>query len=299
MRQLLALVQAIQSGRQPQVDPGFVHVWRALLEDDILSPAYQARALTLPAERILLERTAPMDPQAAARARAELRGVLGAELAESWLRVYQACAPERQEYRPDALQAGRRALKNLALSYLMAGAHPQAPKLALDQYYEASNMTDRMGGLSALVNFSDTPAATQALGHFYEQWQHDPLVVDRWFTLQATAPATTVETVRALMLHPAFTLRNPNRARSLIFQFCMNNLQGAHTPEGYQYWAEQVAALDRINPEIAARLARAFDNWARYVPANRDAIRHALEYIQSQSPLSRNVSEIIVKALKI
>ena len=299
MRQLLALVGAIQSGQQPQVDPGFVHVWRTLLEDRTLTPAYQARALTLPAEKILLERTSPMDPQAVARARAELRSVLGVELGESWLRVYQACKAERQEYRPDALQAGRRALKNLALSYLMAGAHPQAPKLALDQYYEAANMTDRMGGLSALVNFSDTPAAAQALGHFYEQWQQDPLVVDRWFTLQATAPTTTVETVRALMLHPAFTLRNPNRARSLIFQFCINNLQGAHTPEGYQFWAEQVVALDRINPEIAARLARAFDNWARYVPANRDAIRQALETIQSHSPLSRNVSEIISKALKI
>jgi aminopeptidase N len=160
-------------------------------------------------------------------------------------------------------------------------------------------MTDRMGGLSALVSFCDTEESAQALSHFYEQWQHDPLVVDRWFTLQATAPTTQVSTVRALMLHPAFTLRNPNRARSLIFQFCMNNLQGIHNPEGYKFWAEQVLALDQLNPEIGARLARAFDNWARYIPSSRAAIKEALERIQEQPALSRNVSEIVSKALNV
>src|SRR5690606_24684480 len=186
--------------------------------------------------------------------------------------------------------SGRRALKNLALAYLAAGKHPQAESLALAQYESARNMTDRMGGLSALVALGDTPAAAHALQHFYEQWQHDPLVVDRWFALQATASTTRTETVRALMLHPAFTLRNPNRARSLIFQFCMNNMLGVHRPEGYDFWTEQVLALDALNPEIAARLARAFDNWARYIPQNRDAVRDALQRIQQHEPLSRTVA---------
>ncbi|GAB2908703.1 aminopeptidase N [Paralcaligenes sp. KSB-10] len=298
-RQLLEMVQACQAKQPLTVHPDFIETWRALLEDPQLTPAYRAWALTLPAEKILLEKTTPMDPAAVTTARTELRSVLGSTLGPLWLNAYHQATTPAGDYRPDALSAGRRALKNLSLSYLMAGAHPQAATLALKQYYDAKNMTDRMGGLSALVNFSDTPAGSQALSHFYEQWQQEPLVVDRWFALQAAAPSTTVDTIRALMLHPAFTLRNPNRARSLIFQFCMNNLQGVHTPEGYAFWAEQVIALDQINPEIAARLARAFDNWARFVPASRSAIKQALEHIQGQATLSSNVGEIVSKALKI
>src|SRR5690606_26783959 len=191
-------------------------------------------------------------------------------------------------YQPDPLSSGRRALRNLALTYLMAGGHPAAEQLAIKQYYSACNMTDRMGGLSALVHYSNSIECAQALDHFYEQWQHDALVMDKWFTLQAVAPSTSVEKVRALMLHPAFSLRNPNRARALIFQFCLNNLEGVHHPEGYDFWAEQVLALDQINPEIAARLARAFDNWARFGAPLREAIRTALERIQQQPGLSRN-----------
>ena len=160
-------------------------------------------------------------------------------------------------------------------------------------------MTDRMGGLTALVHDGETTLAAQALSHFYEQWQADPLVMDKWFALQAAGPRANVETIKALMLHPAFSLRNPNRARALIFQFCMNNLQGVHHPEGYDFWAEQVLALDALNPEIAARLARCFDNWARYAEPYRSGLRAALERIQQQSGLSRNVAEIISKALNI
>jgi len=298
-RQLLAMVQSIQQGRQPEVDAQFIEAWRAILQDAGLTPAYQARALTLPAEKIVLEKTAPMDPLAVAQARRQLRAALGEALAALWLDVYHECArAEPAQYSPDPLSAGRRALKNLALAYLMAGRHPDALELAGQQYRQARSMTDRMGGLSALTSHSDS-AAADALDHFYQQWQHDPLVVDRWFSLQATAPWARTDNIRALMLHPAFTLRNPNRARSLIFQFCMNNMQGAHRPEGYDFWAEQVIALDELNPEIAARLARAFDNWARYVPANRDAARQSLERIQRQPTLSRNVAEIVSKALNI
>ncbi|NYT69573.1 aminopeptidase N [Pusillimonas noertemannii] len=296
-RQLLAMSQ---SGSAKQEDAILIETWRALLHDPALSDAYRARVLTLPATKALLEKTDPMDPLAVAQAREDLRARLGQALADSWLAIYQACAAaEPREYSPDAVSSGRRALKNLALAYLAAGRHPQAESLAQAQYESARNMTDRMGALSALVGQGDTPAATRALRHFYEQWQHDPLVVDRWFALQATACATRTDTVRALMLHPAFTLRNPNRARSLIFQFCMNNMLGVHRPEGYEFWAEQVLALDALNPEIAARLARAFDSWARYAPSNRDAVHSALQRIQQHEPLSRNVAEIVSKALNI
>src|SRR5690606_1255173 len=176
-------------------------------------------------------------------------------LAPEWLASWHACADPDPVYTPDPISAGRRSLRNLALQYLMAGAHPQAETLALSQYYDATNMTDRMGGLAPRVHHSRSDDSANALNHFYQQWQHGPLVVDKWFSLQANAPGTTVDTVRALMVHPAFSLRNPNRARSLIFQFCVNNLAGVHGPQGYAFWAEQVIALDSLNPEIAARLA--------------------------------------------
>lgn len=298
-RQLLTLVQAYSDGAEPETSPDFVETWRSLLKDTSLTPAYKARVLSLPSQKELLEKTSPMDPHGVVRAIRALRAELGKTLADQWLDVYHATQDTRTAYQPDPLSSGQRALKNLALNYLMAGGHPQAEVLALEQYYGARNMTDRMGGLSALVYYSDSDECGKALDHFYEQWQHDALVMDKWFTLQAVAPSTSVEKVRALMLHPAFSLRNPNRARALIFQFCLNNLEGIHQPEGYAFWAEQVLALDQINPEIAARLARAFDNWARFGTTLRDALHAQLTRIQNQANLSRNVSEIISKALNI
>ena len=297
-RQLLALADA--GGKDlPAIQDSFIQAWRSLLQDATLTPAYKARVLTLPSEKELLEKTQPMNPPAVAAARRHVRAQLGGALAPLWLETYRANGDTGEPYSPDPLSAGRRTLKNLALSYLMAGGHPQASDLAAAQYYEARNMTDRMGGLTALVHDGDAAQAAKALSHFYQQWQADPLVMDKWFALQATAPRADVETIRALMLHPAFSLRNPNRARSLVFQFCMNNLQGVHHPEGYDFWAEQVLALDGLNPEIAARLARCFDNWARYAEPHRGALRAALERIQQKADLSRNVAEIISKALNI
>ncbi|MGV8294106.1 aminopeptidase N C-terminal domain-containing protein, partial [Pseudomonas aeruginosa] len=126
------------------------------------------------------------------------------------------------------------------------------------------------------------------------------LVVDKWFALQAAARYTTVQTARDLMTHPAFTLRTPNRARALIFQFCLNNARGMHHPDGsgYAFWADQVLALDALNPEIAARLARALDNWSRYVPALRGPMQEALQRVRAHEGLSRNVQEIVSKALE-
>ncbi|HUH60763.1 MAG TPA: aminopeptidase N [Candidimonas sp.] len=298
-RQLLALVEAHTAGRQLAVNRDIVDTWRALLDDPKLTAAYKARILTPPPDKELLEKTTPMNPQAVVHAGQYLRNELGKALAPEWLATWHACAETSSVYRPDPVSAGRRSLRNLALQFLMAGAHPQAEALALKQYYDASNMTDRMGGLAPLVHHSQSDDTATALNHFYQQWQHDPLVVDKWFALQANAPGTTVDTVKALMVHPAFSLRNPNRARSLIFQFCMNNLAGVHSPNGYDFWADQVIALDSLNPEIAARLARTFDNWARFAAPQREALHEAIIRIQQHPALSRNVAEIISKALNI
>jgi len=299
-RQILAMLDSPSSSNQT-----LQNTWQNLLNNQALTPAYRARALTLPAEKIVLADMQPMHPRQVAQTRQTLRQQLGAALADDWLRTYfeQAENLRQSSYQPDAICAGKRALKNLALSYLAAARHPQAQThakaLAQTQYEEADNLTDRLAGLNALLQLEDKAPGQTALDDFYQRWQHDPLIIDRWFSLQAAASTTSVCGVRRLMQHPAFTLRTPNRARALVFQFCHNNLLNVHQPEGYDFWAEQVLALDAINPEIAARLARAFDNWAQYAPDLRDAVKAALERIHQHPKLSKNTAEIIHKALML
>src|SRR5690606_3001592 len=160
---------------------------------------------------------------------------------------------------------------------------------------------DSMAALSAMVNFGDPQESRDALDDFYRRWEHDPLVIDKWFALQATARTATVQSVSSLMQHPAFTLRNPNRARALVFQFCLNNARAFHhaSGDGYRFWVEQVLALDALNPEIAARLARGLEQWVRYTPARRTAMQDALRQVRQHPTLSRNVTEIVSKALEI
>ncbi|OZI48083.1 aminopeptidase N [Bordetella genomosp. 5] len=298
-RQILALAAQHREGAPLEVDDAFFEAWRALLSDPELDAGYRARALSLPSEKTLAERMEPIDPPALAAARDFLRAELGRRLAALWRAAFDANQTPGA-YSPAPGPVGRRALKNLALSHLMAGGIEGAQALAQTQYDQAGNMTDSLAALSSLVNYADEKAAAAALAHFYQRWEKDPLVVDKWFALQATARGAGVAQIRALMQHPAFTLRNPNRARALIFQFCLNNARGMHHTDasGYGFWADQVLALDALNPEIAARLARALDNWSRFIPALRAPMQKALERVRQHPDLSRNVQEIVSKALE-
>jgi aminopeptidase N len=273
---------------------------RALIEDPHLDAAYRARTLALPLEKSIVERMPLMDPLSIAIARRHVRKSLGQALESGWLRILEQNQADVSDS-PDPVSVGRRALKNLALTYLMVAGETSVHEIAKQQYLHATNMTDRMAALSALVHESSSHHAGELLTHFYERWQHDPLVIDKWFALQATAPHATVETIKALMAHPVFTLRNPNRARALVFQFCMANAMGFHADDGsgYVFWADLVLELDTINPEIAARFARVMDHWRRHVPAASARMRSALERVANQSGLSRNVSEIVSKSLSL
>jgi aminopeptidase N len=298
-RQILALAEARQSGRTLHADAAFINAWRALLTDPAIDAAYRARALALPSEKTLAERMHAVDPPALAVARDFLRAELGRQLAAEFRLTFEQNQTPG-EYSPAPVPAGMRALKNLALSHLLAAGEHDAQRLAEQQYERAGNMTDSMAALSALINYGQGDFPQEALAAFYDKWRDNPLVVDKWFALQAAARSTTVHTARELMTHPAFTLRNPNRARALIFQFCLNNARGMHHPDGsgYAFWAEQVLALDALNPEIAARLARALDNWSRFVPALRAPMQAALQQVRAHEGLSRNVQEIVSKALE-
>lgn len=237
-----------------------------------------------------------MDPRAAVAAWTRTRQTLGAQLADAWRTLYDAMADDGGPYSPDPVSSGRRALRNLALDNLLAGQASGAVELALAQYRQARNMTEGLGALTALLQHAPQDASGP-LADFHERWRDDPLVLDRWFGAQASAPGCTVSGVRALMALPDFSLRNPNRARAVVFRFCMDNPGNLHTPEGYDFWAEQVLALDALNPEIAARLSRAFDNWARYEPVARAGMQAALQRVLDAPGLSRNVREIVSKAL--
>ncbi len=279
------------------LDETFIEALRKILVDETLDPAFREQCLTLPSESMVAEQLECVDPLAVHIARQFVRADLGARLRNELLAQYEANATPGP-YSPDAASAGKRALKNLALAYLNAAPDAASVALAQRQFDEADNMTDRAAALSALVA-ARVPQAADALAVFYDEFQNEALVVDKWFAMQASSPTTDLAAVRALMTHPAFTLRNPNRARSLVAMFCVNNPVQFHAPDGsgYAFWAEQVIALDALNPQVASRLARAMDRWRRYAPALQWQMREALQKVAGQVKLSNDVREIVGKAL--
>lgn len=305
-RELLTLAGRAATGVPLQLDDSVVDAFARVLTDETLSPAFRELALMLPSEAYLAEQMAESNPAAVHAARQFVRKRLANALRKDWLALYDKHrTPGAYEATPEA--SGHRALKNLALSYLAELDDPaEAVRLASAQYDTANNMTDRSAALSALLNASaangGSVQAQEALDDFYRRFEKEPLVIDKWFALQATqrgsAQRPVIETVRKLMTHPAFNLKNPNRARSLIFSFCAANPAQFHAEDGsgYAFWADQVIALDAINPQVAARLARSLELWRRFTPALRDGMRAALEKVASQAK-SRDVREIVEKAL--
>jgi len=285
------------------LDDVFVEAMRLILTDETLDPAFREQALLLPSETMIADQLETVDPLAIHLARQFVRADIGARLRPELLAQYQANQTPG-EYSPDAESIGKRALKNLALAYLCAAPDEESIALAQRQFDEADNMTDRVAALSALVHarMADAQAgarAQDALQRFYDEFQGEALVVDKWFAMQASTPTTDVAAVRELMTHPAFTLRNPNRARSLVSTFCAGNPVGFHAPDGsgYAFWAEQVIALDALNPQVASRLARAMDRWRRYPPALQAHMKAALQQVAGQAKLSNDVREVVSKAL--
>jgi aminopeptidase N len=300
MRHLLAL--AAHGAGQMETDQSggaidiLIDTFRKTLNDTSLDPAFREVALTLPPESVIAEQMTVVDPQAIHAARRFLRKTLAQALKADWLAVYEANLTPG-DYSPDAASTGKRALKNLALSYLSELDDEAVHVLVQKQYGGANNMTDRLAALSALVN-TTAVAKADMLAHFYREFEGEPLVIDKWFMLQATARSTDVEAVRALMKHPAFTLKNPNRARSLLFNFCNGNPAQFHVADGggYVFWAEQVIALNGINPQVAARLARSLDRWRKYSPALQIKMQAALKKVADVPKLSRDVLEVVTKA---
>jgi aminopeptidase N len=301
MTRLMQLSDDAEAGRPLVLDDEFVKVMATLLADDTLAPAFREQVLTLPAEGFIGEQRAVVDPEAIRAARRYVQGELGRRLAAAWKAVYDS-HDTPGDYSPAAEPAGRRAFRNLALAYLVEGRVAGAIELAHRQLASSTNMTDRQAALAMIIN-SGSATKADVMVQLARAWQHEPLLMNKWYQLQATAMTQpgeppVVDRVRRLLHHPGFSLANPNNVFALIRSFCMNNEAEFHRrgAAGYDFWAEQVLTLDRINPTIAARIARALDRWRKYTPDRQAGMRRALAQVASARTLSRDVREIVSKS---
>ena len=243
--QLLVGVKAWRAGRAPREDDGLIGVLAAILAAPKLDPAFIAQAITLPSEAdIARELGRDVDPDAVFRARTSLRILIGAQLGTT-LRELHRRMSDNAPYSPDAASAGRRALKNACLDLLAASGESEGIALAARQYAAADNMTDRMAAFATLA-LHDRPERATAIEDFYRRYETDPLVIDKWFSLQAAIPeAATLARVRGLTAHPAFSFANPNRLRALIGAFAQANQTQFNRPDGagYDFLVETVLAV--------------------------------------------------------
>jgi len=293
-------MQMILGNRLP--DTALITAYRNLLTDSDLDPAFKDLALTLPAETYLYEQCASVDPQKIFSARRAFRHAIATELRIEWAALYQQMQTPGP-FNPDAASAGKRALKNLALSMLLEADPLIWAPMAVNQYQNANNMTDRYSALAGMV-IHGSKSAVACLGDFYTRFADDALVIDKWFALQSSRPPVanaepTLGDVKRLREHEAFKMNNPNRVRSVIHAFCMNNPASFHQMDGsgYAFWAESVLALDPINPQVAARLARGLDRWRQFAKPYQDQMLAALKQVAACETLSADVKEVVSKAL--
>ncbi|WP_349744960.1 aminopeptidase N [Roseateles cavernae] len=301
------ILGAVRSGQPLQLDSAFIDAMRAVLNHAGLDAAFKELALTLPGEAYIAEQLEVVDPQAIHAAVEAAQVQLAAALREDWIAAFEA-NQIKGGYTPDPVSSGKRALANLALAMLVLDAKAQSRPdagvwlgRAYQRFKDAGNMTDRLGALAALVN-GHAELAEPALAKFHALFKDDALVIDKWFALQARAAehgGRTFAKVRQLLQHPDFSLKNPNRARSLIFSLCLFNPAAFHRADaaGYVFWAEQVLALDAINPQVASRLARGMDRWTALAEPYRSAAREAIARVAAKPDLSNDVREIVERAL--
>ncbi len=287
-----------------RLDTPYVEAMRTILRHPTLDAAFKELVLTLPAETYLAEQLDVVDPQRIHAVREGMRQQLAEALYEDWQWAFEAHR-ESGAYRPDSVSSGRRALTGLALTHLCLASRTSGdsvwPGKAYQRFKDASNMTDRFNALAALVT-SGHALAGEALQRFHAMFKDEALVLDKWFALQAGAPdrgGNVLPAVKQLMKHPDFNIRNPNRARSVIFSYCSANPGGFHRADaaGYVFWSERVIELDGMNPQVAARLARALDRWKKLVEPMRSAAREAIARVAAKPDLSNDVREVVTRAL--
>ena len=304
LRSAIAAIQAQGPVPEQPLNSAYLDAMHSVLRHPTLDAAFKELVLTLPSEAYMAEQLESVDPQRIHAVRERMRLQLATTLHADWEWAY-AVHHDNGAYRPDPVSSGRRALAGMALNFLCLASTQSGdtvwPGKTLQRFKDASNMTDRFNALQALVS-SGNPLAAPALARFHSMFKDEALVLDKWFSLQAGAPdrgGNVLPAVRQLMAHPDFSLRNPNRARSVIFSYCNANPGGFHRPDaaGYVFWSERVIELDATNPQVAARLARAMDRWKRLTDPYRSAAHEALLRVSAKTDLSNDVREVIERAL--
>jgi len=296
---ILELADLLRSNQPPAIEDLYLDAVAKSLRGTIEDPALLALSLQLPPETTLAQEMDTVDPDALHHARLLIKRTLAEKNRERFLAIYQA-NQENSSYEITPAAIGRRNLKNVALAYLMTlePLPQEMEKLCFAQYKQATNMTDTIAALSNLVNF-DNPLKEDAFVDFYKKWRNDPLVLDKWFSLQATSRLeNTLDNVIQLTNNKSFSMSNPNKVRALIGAFCTGNHVRFHDKSGvgYRFLGDKIEVLNSINPQIAARLVVPLINWRRYDAGRQQAMQQVLERILAIKDLSRDVYEIASKS---
>ncbi|MFC5605683.1 aminopeptidase N [Variovorax soli] len=301
---IAAITAPPAEGAGSALSEAYIGAMRSLLRDPKLDAAFKELVLTLPSETYIAEQLDVVDPQRVHTVREAMRARMASALQAEWQQAYEE-NKDTGAYQPDPTSSGRRALAGMALSHLCLAARESGdtvwPGKTLQRFKDAGNMTDRFNALQALVS-SGHALAAQALASFHAIFKDEALVIDKWFALQAGAPdrgGDILPLVRQLMKHPDFSIKNPNRARSVIFNYCNGNPGAFHRPDaaGYVFWSDRVMELDAINPQVAARLARGLDRWSKLAEPYRSAAREAIARVAAKPDLSKDTQEVVTRAL--
>ncbi|WP_312416598.1 DUF3458 domain-containing protein, partial [Pseudescherichia sp.] len=286
-----------QQGQPLSLPLHVADAFRAILLDADIDPALAAEILTLPSAGEMAELFDIIDPVAIVAVREALTRTLATELSDEFLAVYNA--HKLDAYRVEHADIGKRSLRNTCLRYLAFGDVKLGDTLVTQQYHSADNMTDALAALSAAVA-AQLPCRDALMQEYDDKWHQDGLVMDKWFILQATSPASNVlETVRGLLNHRSFTLSNPNRVRSLIGAFAGSNPAAFHAEDGsgYRFMVEMLTELNSRNPQVASRLIEPLIRLKRYDEGRQTQMRAALEQLKGLENLSGDLYEKIAKAL--
>jgi aminopeptidase N len=299
---LQELIGQHQRGEPLALDQRLLEACRTLLADDSLDQAMVAEMLSLPGEAYLTEISEVADVEAIHAAREFARKQLSDALFDLlWQRYQRNREVSRSSaYVAEAEHFARRSLQNIALSYLMLSGKAEVLAACLEQFENADNMTERLTALAVLVNSPFEAEKATALASFADFFKDNPLVMDQWFSVQAAcALPGALQRVEQLMQHPAFTLKNPNKVRSLIGAFAGQNLLGFHQADGsgYRFLADQIITLNALNPQIASRLLAPLTRWAKYGSARQAQMKEQLQRILASGELSSDVYEVVSKSL--
>lgn len=299
-RVLLNLISSYKKSSHVSLPGYFVETFGALLKNHKNTEAsFLARLLTLPSDRYLGECMESVDVEAIHTVRQSVIKELALILKGEFEEIYNINRG-KDPYRYSAKAAGERSLKNTCLFYRMTLNDEESRSMGTEQFIQSDNMTDVLAALKGFVHNQDCPEKKTVIVSFYNSWQKEPLVLDKWFSLQATAPfQATIEEVQLLSEHPLFSIKNPNRVRALIGAFASGNEIAFHdlSGKGYTFIVDKVLQLNKLNPQIGARLLGVLSRWRRYDRVRQDLMKEQLERVLAADELAKDIYEVAARSL--